>query len=72
MGMQFLSYHEKIVLQLVYYEDLTDDEVCEVMNISLDKMGILLSNAKIKMRSFTTIFDDIDNMGKTGIRIMNS
>ena len=72
MGMQFLSYQEKIVLQLVYYEDLTDDEVCEVMDISLDKMGMLLCSARLKMRSFTSIFDDIDNAGKTGIRIVNS
>lgn len=71
MGMQFLSFQKKVVLQLVYFEELTDDEVCDVMGLSLDKTGMLLSNAKIKMRSFTSIFDDLDNIGRTGIRIVN-
>ena len=68
LGMQFLLSDERLVLQLVYYEDLSYDEVCEVMDLPLGKVGVLLNNAKIKMRTFTPIFDDIDRQRKITIQ----
>ena len=70
-GMEHLTFEEKTALQLAYYEDLTDNEICEVMNVSHEKIGIIIGNAKLKMRAFTTIFDDIDDIGRRGIKIMN-
>ena len=70
-GFKHTTFEEKVVLQLVYYEDLSDAEVCEVMGIGFEELGMILCNAKTKMRAFTSIFDDIDGIGKRGISLMH-
>ncbi len=69
-GFTTLSYEEKIILQLFYYEDLSMDEICDVMSIDHAKAGIYLSTAKTKMKSFTSIFEEIDKIGQRGLAII--
>ena len=40
--------------------DLHPDDICRLLCISADEYGILLANAKTKMRAFTDIFDKLD------------
>ena len=69
-GMKTLSFNEKVILQLWYYEELTLDEICIVMDMDMGSVGIELSMAKTKMRMFTTIFDDIDKFGQKGLNMV--
>ena len=61
-GFSFLDEKEKLALLLRYFEELTDAEICEVLDITPFDCGIIICSAKTKMRQFTTIFDDIDSL----------
>lgn len=70
-GFKFLEEKEKLALLLKYFEELTDAEICEVLEVTPFDCGILLHSAKTKMRSFTAIFDDIDELYGKGRQFQN-
>ena len=67
-GLSILEQNEKYALLLKYYEDLNNEEICEVMEIDLMECINLLTIAKIKMLQYTTIFKDIDKKTETKIK----
>lgn len=68
-GFKHLSCTEKMTLTLFYFEELNEAEICRVLDIAYEAVDMALTTARMKMRAFTTIFDEIDNMGKRGISI---
>lgn len=62
-GMQYLTEQEKLALLLTYYEDLNILEILKVMEIDEFSYQKLITNARTKMRTFTDIFDKIDQKG---------
>ncbi len=69
-GFKVLTYDEKVVLQLFYYEDLNYAEISEVLSKDIGEVGILLSMTKTKMRSYTDVFDKIDGLTQRGMQLM--
>ena len=67
-GLSILEQNEKYALLLKYYEDLNNEEICEVMEIDLMECINLLTIAKIKMLQYTNIFKDIDKKTETKIK----
>lgn len=47
-----LSYKEKLVLQLLFYEDLTLKEVSEVLDISISRVSQIKSEALEKLKKY--------------------
>ncbi len=71
MGMAHLSKEEQLTLILFYYEDLNVAEICAVLEITPNVMGLYLASAKTKMRTYTDIFDQLDKRGAKGLQIMH-
>ena len=59
-GLQYLTDMEKYALFLTYYEDLSLQEILLVLEITDVDYVKYITNAKTKMRSFTSIFDELD------------
>lgn len=70
-GFECLSDRERLVLTLVYFEELTIDEIAYILEISTFDVDTYLIQAKTIMRNFTSIFDDIDNKGKEAVEKFN-
>ena len=63
-GFAYLTEQEKLALTLFYFEELSEDEISYVLDIHLLDVDLCLTQARTKMRAYTTIFDDIDDMGR--------
>ena len=68
---QHLTDRERLILTLFYFEDLTEEEIGYVTGEHLHTVQLDLAQAKTKMRGYTTIFDDIDELGKKSMRLIN-
>lgn len=71
-GFAYLTEREKLVLTLAYFEELSEEEIGYVLNLHLHTVSIELAQAKTKMRSFTTIFDDIDEIGRKSLKMLKN
>lgn len=71
-GFKVLTYYEKIVLQLFYYEELNYSEISEIIEKDIGEVGLLLCTAKTKMKSFTDIFEKIDNIQNNALKLFSS
>ncbi len=69
-GLKTLSYDERMALTLFYFEEMNEAEIAAVLEKPYVDVEVALCQARMKMRSFTSIFDDIDKIGKTGIDLM--
>ena len=69
-GFQFLTDRERMILTLFYFENLTEAEICHVLDLEYQAVNIDLAQAKTKMRSYTTIFDDIDEAGRRSLELI--
>ena len=69
-GFVFLTKREKLILTLFYFEELTEAEISSVLELPYQTINVELVQAKTKMRSFTTIFDDIDEIGKKSMEMI--
>lgn len=69
-GFVHLTQQEKLILTLFYFEELSVEEIAYAMDIHLHTVNIDLSQAKTKMRGYTTIFDDVDNIGRKSMELI--
>lgn len=67
-GLEQLSEKERMVLTLFYFEEMTEDEIAQILDISIFDENIYLMQAKVIMSSFTPIFEDIDKLGINAVR----
>jgi len=58
-GFEYLTEKEQLVLILLYYEDCSPKEICQILDLTFGEYINLSTNAKTKMRHFTDIFDKI-------------
>ena len=66
-GFEHLSDRERLILTLFYFEELTVDEICYILETPYFEVITLFNQAKTIMRQFTKIFDDIDNKGAEAV-----
>lgn len=62
-GFTHLSDKERLVLTLYYFEELTEEEISYVLELSFFDVDMLLTQAKTIMRTYTNIFDELDKSG---------
>ena len=56
-GFEYLTEKERMILTLLYYEDYSPDEVCEILDLTFGEYINVSTNAKTKMRHYTNVFD---------------
>ena len=70
-GFKYLTDRERMILTLFYFEELTEAEICHVLDLEYQTVNVDLAQAKTKMRGYTTIFDDIDEIGRKSLSLIH-
>ena len=58
-GFDYLTEKEQLILILLYYEDCSIAEVCQILDLTFGEYVNISTNAKTKMRHFTSVFDKV-------------